>query len=263
MESHEKQSSSAAMALELCHLQSHFQVAIRKLHSEPTIISSISEQGVLTSAERFDIYRASIIGNHIKALRELYCVCDKLVGPDFFTAMAELFVVNTESDSSDLGEYGSEFPNFISHFPPAQSLAYLADVARLEWCWHLAYTGPEIKFAADDIKRATEELGDSVIFYLATNLYLLRSQHPIHRIWEVNQEDASGEEVVDLALGGVCLLIWRPELDVHIQILTQDEWELLTSIAKGLNLGTICQELAHLDIALILPQWFQKGWLTH
>ena len=257
-----QQRSSTHPGFDLCQLQSHFQVAVRKPEQTPSILSAIQEQGALAAGERFDIYRSSIIGNHIKALRDIYCVCEKLVGSDFFTAMAEKYVMATESDASDLGEFGSAFSNFISSFPPSQSLPYLPDVTRLEWCWHLAYHGADIEpLEANMFQQAAAVQGEQLTFHLAKNIYLLRSRYPVHKIWEVNQENFQGDEVVDLAMGGVRLLIWRPELDVSIQKLTQAEWALLESIANGHDLGSICQDLTHLDVAALLPQCVQNGWL--
>jgi len=41
-----------------------------------------------------------------------------------------------------LAEYGDGFADFLAGFAPAQSLPYLADVARLEWAINAAYHAP-------------------------------------------------------------------------------------------------------------------------
>src|SRR3546814_15715469 len=46
--------------------------------------------------------------------------------------MARVFAAATPPSSPVLLHYGVEFPDFIASFPPAESLPYLADVARIE-----------------------------------------------------------------------------------------------------------------------------------
>src|SRR3546814_18820662 len=46
--------------------------------------------------------------------------------------MARVFAAATPPSSPVLLHYGAEFPDFIASFPPAESLPYLADVARIE-----------------------------------------------------------------------------------------------------------------------------------
>ena len=56
----------------------------------------------------------------------------KIVGRDFFCAMARDFVVARPPRSPVLATYGDELADFISTFEPARELPYLADVARIE-----------------------------------------------------------------------------------------------------------------------------------
>src|SRR5260370_2714307 len=83
--------------------------------------------------DRLDIYRNTIILGLTKALRLCYPVVQRLVGADFFDDAARRFIAEHPPRSAYLDQFGSEFPEFLRRFPPAASLAYLADVARLEW----------------------------------------------------------------------------------------------------------------------------------
>ena len=63
----------------------------------------------------------------------------QLVGEEFFRLLAKRFIEQHPSHSGNLHRYGSEMAEFLMHFENTQHLAYLPDVARLEWAYHLAY----------------------------------------------------------------------------------------------------------------------------
>src|SRR6266576_6442706 len=67
-----------------------------------------------------------------KALKSRFPVVEKIVGEEFFAAMARVFVLKQPPRSPLLAIYGDEFAAFIATFEPARELPYLADVARLE-----------------------------------------------------------------------------------------------------------------------------------
>src|SRR5437867_3948552 len=87
----------------------------------------------LDPAERLGIYRNTLISSLTTALRLCYPAIHRLVGADFFDSVAQLYVEQQPPHSAYLDDYGGEVPDFLARFPPAASLCYLPDVARLEW----------------------------------------------------------------------------------------------------------------------------------
>ncbi len=67
----------------------------------------------------------------------------RIVGDDFFTAMARVYVVAEPPSSPVLMDYGVTFADFIAGFEPAASLPYLPDIARIERAWREAYHAEE------------------------------------------------------------------------------------------------------------------------
>ncbi len=61
-----------------------------------------------------------------------YPVSVRIVGDEFFRAMARLFVEERPPSSAVLLRYGGSFADFAAGFPPAASVPYLADVMLLE-----------------------------------------------------------------------------------------------------------------------------------
>lgn len=79
------------------------------------------------------MYRRNIFGILGAALAATYPVAKRIVGEQFFLCAVRAFIRQYPSQSGDLNEYCQEFADFLARFPPAASLAYLPDVARLEW----------------------------------------------------------------------------------------------------------------------------------
>ncbi|WP_042298343.1 HvfC/BufC N-terminal domain-containing protein, partial [Paraburkholderia bannensis] len=85
----------------------------------------------LPSARRFGVYRNSVVRGLVEALRAAFPVVCRLVGDEFFTAMAHAYAVFEPPQTPVMLAYGATFPDFIATFEPALSVPYLSDVARL------------------------------------------------------------------------------------------------------------------------------------
>ncbi|HSK41563.1 MAG TPA: DNA-binding domain-containing protein, partial [Arenibaculum sp.] len=81
----------------------------------------------LPSARRFGIYRNNVLAGLSDVLKAAYPATCRIVGEDFFAAMARLYVLAEPPRSPRLIEYGAGFPDFIARFEPAAALPYLAD----------------------------------------------------------------------------------------------------------------------------------------
>src|SRR3954454_10291366 len=89
--------------------------------------------------KRYDVYRNNVTVSLIDALAATYPAVQRITGTDFFRAMARFHVRATPPTSPLLFDYGRYFPAFIQAYPYAQSLPWLADVARIERAWLDAY----------------------------------------------------------------------------------------------------------------------------
>lgn len=81
---------------------------------------------------RFGVYRNNVVVSLVAALADTFGVTRQLVGEEFFAAMVRQFIVEHPPRAPVLSDYGDEFAGFIESFPPAESVPYLADMARLE-----------------------------------------------------------------------------------------------------------------------------------
>jgi hypothetical protein len=213
------------------------------------------------------IYRDSVLGGLSKALAEIYPVCRALVGARFFQAMSTRYALQTPSQCPDLDGYGADFARFIAGFGPAAELPYLPDVASLEWAWHRAFIAPDAgPLDLEALARVGAQDRGRILFRLPEGAALVASDYPIHRIWEVNQQDHEGDGIVDLDQGGVRLLVWREGLAMHLDPVSEGQWRMLMQIRRGVALGGLCSRLpaqcAGFDLTTALAEAARRGWFA-
>lgn len=233
-----------------------------------SILACIQPSEKLAECEHFNIYKSSTAGALQRALINTFPVCQKLVGDDFFIVMMNDYISKTISTSPDLGKYGSTFADFIQDYLPAKSLAYLPDVARLEWAWNAIYTSASA--APLDLQKLAEcyeTQAENIVFSLPPESSLISSPYPIHRIWEVNQNDYQGDETIQLRENEMYyLFIWRRELEMRVDLLDRAEWLTLSWMQANYNLHELCCKMdeEQLGLSLVdqLPLLIQRGWLT-
>ena len=222
----------------------------------------------LSAEQRLSIYRDSIQVMLTNTLKEIYPVCCRLVGDEFFTHMAEYFIRQHPSVSPDLNDYGVAFAEFAKSFPPLSSLVYYSDVAKVEWAWQQIYNGADTPaFDTQALAAIAEADQRNVVFCLPVAAVLLQSAYPIDRIWQVNQEDYVGDASVDLNEGAVNLMLWRDNVTMHMDRLSGVEWLVLNAVDKQLPFGELCEILlaqeSSIDMISLLPVLVQKGWVRN
>jgi len=118
-------------------LQSAFAAALR----DPALPApgALSRAGEVTPIRRFNVHRNNVFISLAGVLEARFPAVRRLVGEEFFKAMARHFVDEMPPLSPVLLEYGATFPTILKAFAPVSSEPYLADVARLEWQLHEAF----------------------------------------------------------------------------------------------------------------------------
>ncbi len=217
-----------------------------------------------------DIYRQSILGNHLSAFSEVYPVIFQLVGESFFEHVFYHFYDLNPHESYDVSDYGEGFADFLEGFKACDSLPYLPDVARLEWYCHKASLGPNYQVADfEALTRMDESMLQSLCFEMPPNSFLLKSAYPVLRIFEVNQLNKPEVEPIDMDKEGGCqLFVWRSGLDLRIESINQSEYFCLSCFQQGYSLEKTIQVLEEkygVSNSLsqnILSKCLQKGWLV-
>jgi hypothetical protein len=229
--------------------------------------SQISSGLKLSAARQIGIYRNSTLAGLQNALSEIFPVCMRLVGEDFFYALTRRYVCHFPSRSPDLGDYGEDFPDYAADFEPLAGLPYFPDVARLEWNWHRVFHAPRsIPFDFQALAGVPEDRQGDLVFALPLASALLQSRYPVHRIWQVNQPEFQGDSRVDLDEGGIRLLIWRDDNDMRVEPVDEPTWHVLNEIQAGHSVVAIYAHLAQhplaVDMSRMLPDLVRRGWIA-
>lgn len=228
--------------------------------SLPEPVSAASEA---QRHKRFAVYRNNVHASLATALAARFPVVERLVGDEFFGAMAQVFVRLHPPRSPVLSEYGADFADFIDGFEPAADVPYLADVARLEWQRNRAYNAADrdhVSIAAlatlppDQIEAARLELHPAAGW--------ITSPFPVVAIWQTNTHDETVKSIHAEASGETAL-VTRPALDVLVTKLSEGVAPFLDALAGGLPLGTATETALaltpELDLASLLAVLFTSG----
>ena len=202
------------------------------LDSAAPVPGAVAAPNADAAARRFAVHRNNVVAGLVNTLRSRFPVTEKIVGAEFFAAMARGFVVEKPPRSPLLAAFGDEFPAFIAAFAPARELVYLADVAQLEAARTRAY------HAADAVPvdvRTFATLDPSAVGGLRIALHpsaeIVRSPHPIVTIWAMNSGERPLAAIEDWR--GEDALVIRPHLDVEVRLLPPGGAAFLLALAAG------------------------------
>ncbi len=206
------------------------------LDSKQPIPPGITAPNAAVPTRRFAVHRNNVVAGLVKALRTRFPAVEKIVGEEFFAAMARAFVVEQPPRTPLLATYGDEFAAFIAVFEPACELTYLGDVARLEAARTRAcHAADATPLTADEFAALDPYAVGSMRFDLHPSTEIVRSPHPIVTIWAMN----SGEQDVARIENwrGEDALVFRPYLDVEVRALAPGGAAFLLALAGGRPFG--------------------------
>lgn len=219
---------------------------------------------------RFAVYRNNVVTGLIDALRAGFPAVERIVGEEFFVAMAHVYVRARPPRAPMMFLFGDDFGDFIATFPPAAEIPYLADIARVETARLSAF------HAADEAPLEAAALArqaPGALFELRVtthpSLHVVRSAYPIATIWAMNAgitepapiEDWTGEDVA----------VARPYADVTIQRLRPGAAALLdllgdagggTSLTLGAAIARVAAQFPEFDPVAVLADILGAGLLT-
>jgi hypothetical protein len=197
------------------------------------------------SPDRLDIYRNTFVANATRALRLTFPAVYKLVGEGFFEGVAAAFIAQHPPRSACFDHYGEAFAAFLATFPPAASLAYLADVARLEWAVSCAIHADDVEpLDLARLAALSPEEQERVSFVPHPSVDLLSLASPADAIWRaVLAGDDAALAAVDPAAGAVRLLVERGDGGPEVARLDAAAWHFAAELCCGFPLGIVLAEL--------------------
>jgi hypothetical protein len=200
---------------------------------EASIVEAIHGDG-LEPAARLAIYRNHYLASLTEALKAIYPVVCRLVDERFFAYAARDFIDKAPPQEPCLFEYGAAFPDFLAELPAAAKLAYLSDVARLEWAINAALHAPaEASISRAGFAEVSMADYPKLVFRLQPSLRLLGSDWPVDRIWQANRPENETVDRLDLDEGGCHLEIRQQDDAVVFRRLDAAEYNFRKALAEG------------------------------
>jgi hypothetical protein len=207
----------------LRELQTGFRAAL--LDGDERVVTAAIGADGLGSSARLAVYRHHVFASLTAALESTYPVVARLVDPRFFRYAAHRYVHDHPPSSPCLFDYGAALPDFLAAFEPCRHLAYLPDVARLEWAMNAALHAPEAPAIAPEALRTT------AVVALHPSVTLLTSAWPVDAIWRSNQPGVV-DDAVDLRAGTVRLQVWRAGDEVVFRGLSPAAFAFRAGLAR-------------------------------
>lgn len=185
------------------------------------------------AGRRFSVYRNNVAVSLTDALQKAFPVIHKLVGEQFFNAMAGVFLRAHPPTSPLLMFYGEEMASFLEMFDPVKNLPYLPDIARLEVAIRQSYHASDSTGMDPNALQAipAEQLM-ALRFTFAPSLKIVPSDWPIHGIWTANMNGGAAPKMQPETA-----VITRLEFDPKVSVITTATGRLLSLLMKGRTLG--------------------------
>lgn len=180
------------------------------------------------AGRRFAVYRNNVAHSLAQALELAFPLVRRIVGEEFFRAMAAEFVRTHPPASPVLMFYGAPMPGFLKHFPPVAQLGYLPDAARLDLALRESYHAADCAPLGAEALRSGAAL-TSARLALAPSLRVIRSRWPLHGIWRANFEPGAPAP----APGPEDVLVTRPGFDPVITPLPPGGADFIAALGRG------------------------------
>ncbi|MBB6289431.1 putative DNA-binding protein [Pseudomonas sp. SJZ103] len=215
------------------------------------------------------IYHNAYLSRLQDVLRHDFGAIRYWLGDDEFALLSEAYVRRHPSAHYSLRWLGERFAAFILEHLVAEQSAPLAELARLEWAFTLAFDAPEGRLLMlDDMALLPAEEWPGLQVNLAPSVQQLLCRFNTLAIWRSSKDKSSfpGSEVLDPA--HICV-VWRHQNVCRYRSLEPFEaCALAGMVTTGWDFSELCAELAvtygegaPLQAVTWLKQWIQDGLL--
>lgn len=195
---------------------------------------------------RYGVYRNNVATGLARALAARFPITEKIVGEEFFTAMARDFVLRHPPASPVLLHYGEDFADFVQDFAPATDLAYLADIVRLENAQMRAYHAHDtLPLQPHALERILPKRMSGLTFVFHPAAAIVRSAYPIVTIWSMNVGASPLQPIESWEAEDA--LVTRPDLSVLTRRITPGSAIFLLSLLDGAMLGEAFEHALAVD----------------
>ncbi|MDG1431956.1 MAG: DNA-binding domain-containing protein [Paracoccaceae bacterium] len=224
--------------------QTAFHAALRNPSAD--IPTGLTNDKGAPAGSRFNVYRNNVTTSLMDALSDGFPVIHKLLGQENFKNLARDYQAAHPPSSPLMMMFGAEFPDFLRTHPGLAKLAYLGDVAEMEYAMRRSYHAANSVAIDPAVLASLDETSLlASTFQIAPSVQVCTSAWPILGIWRFNSIVGAPKPTPKAE----CVLITRPDFDPSPEEITKGDVALLQSFANGETLET----------ALIAAQTIEEG----
>jgi hypothetical protein len=199
----------------------------------PTVVAGPKSKAAV---KRYNVYRNNVTVSLINALAAAFPATLRITGDDFFRAMARFYVRATPPSSPLLFDYGRDFPDFIERYEYAQSVPWLADVARIERAWLDAYHAADVQpLVPHDLAAIPPERLPNAVLKPHPSTRVIRSRFSAVTVFTASRSDGPARQIEVVEPEDA--LLTRPVLEVEVRQLPPGGAIFLSSLLAGEALG--------------------------
>lgn len=215
-----------------------------------------------SAAPGLSVYRNTVAKGRADALAGLFPAVERLVGADWFQAVALEYARERPPASPVLDDYGDDFPDWLAAFPPAQAHAWLPPVARLDRAWSQAHRAADAPILSPQAAAAVSPprlYAGRLILHPSARAFWFDWTAP--SIWLANRgQGATGDMVWDQKPEG--LLIVRSRMTVLSHRLTAPQFAFLSACRDRQTVSAAVVAALAADKRVALSSLFRDLLLT-
>ena len=217
------------------------------------------------------IYHNAYVSRLQEVLRHDFGAIRYWLGDDEFAVLTDAYVRRCPSAHYSLRWLGERFPAFLVEHLVEEHSAPLAELARLEWAFTLAFDAPPGEpLGLNDMAQLAPENWPGLQVSLAPTVQQVLCHFNSVAIWRASKDESDFPDSQALEGAQMCL-VWRHQNVCHYRSLEPAEARALVGmVTTGWNFSELCTGLAvtygegaPLQAVTWLKQWIQDGLLEH
>lgn len=217
--------------------------------------------GPASTEQLLQVYKNNYRISLTEYLSAVFPVCAALVGEEFFTQLANAYIVKHPPQAPQLDGYGKMLPGFILSYELASSVPYLADVSHLEW--QLDRLGNNRfhvhnEFPFTQLQNLDSNTQASIVFELNQNIAWLTFAHPALSIWKgVSNDNLEG---IDIEEEESIIFQMEPDHSISMEPISSQGIALLNAFYQQQSIAEIMGSPSTAEgVGLYLEPWIKAG----
>lgn len=199
-------------------------------------ISTSGTTHLAADEERLRVYQNNYFASLMSNLRDIYPSIVLLLGDEGFSFLAKLFFEAQAPNSGKMIYLGKGFPGFLASQEHLHELAYIEDVARLDWAHHQSYYQASLPAAtAEDLQTIPPAKLASYQINLQPSLQCIESSFAIFDLWQMHFNEAGHDQLLIECAQDV--VIYQKELEIELALVDNAIVRFIDLLQRNISLG--------------------------